>query len=62
MGSAYCELFTAHMDPERVDQIRQATNGNYALGDPRFKEEIEQALHRRATPGKSGRPTRAMVS
>jgi putative transposase len=60
--SAYCELFTAHMDPVRIDQIRQATNGNYALGDQRFKEEIEQALHRRATPGKSGRPTRAVVS
>lgn len=54
----YRELFKAHMDPERINEIRQATNGNYALGNERFKTEIEQALKRRATPGRSGRPTR----
>jgi putative transposase len=58
--SHYRELFKAHMDPERVNEIRQATNGNYALGNERFKTEIEQALKRRATPGKSGRPTKEM--
>lgn len=54
----YRALFTAHMDPERLQEIRDATNGNYALGNERFKTEIEQALKRRATPGKSGRPAR----
>lgn len=52
----YRELFKAHMDPERIDEIRNATNGNYAPGNDRFKTEIEQALNRPATPGKSGRP------
>lgn len=56
----YRELFKAHMDPTRIDEIRQATNGNYALGNERFKTEIEQALQRRATPGRSGRPVRAL--
>jgi putative transposase len=46
------------MDPERINEIRLATNGNYALGNERFKKEIEQALKRRATPGRSGRPAR----
>jgi len=55
---AYRDLFTAHMDPGRISEIRQATNGNYALGDSRFTAEIEQMLNRRATPGKSGRPAR----
>jgi putative transposase len=54
----YRELFKAHMDPERINEIRRATNGNYALGNERFKTEIEQALRRRATPGRSGRPAR----
>ena len=57
---AYRDLFTAHMDPERISEIRKATNGNYALGDGRFTAEIEQALHRRVTPGKSGRPSCSM--
>ena len=52
----YRALFKAHIDEEELDQIRQATNGNYALGNDRFREEIESALGRRATPGKSGRP------
>jgi putative transposase len=56
--NAYRDLFTAHIDPERIREIRQATNGNYALGSERFKAEIEEALQRRATPGKSGRPVR----
>jgi putative transposase len=56
------ELFFAHMDPEHISEIHQATNGNYALGSDRFQADIEQALHRRAMPGKSGRPTRTTIS
>src|SRR3989344_1335786 len=55
----YRVLFKAHIDPERIDEIRNATNGNYALGNDRFKTEIERVLNRRATPGRSGRPARA---
>jgi len=59
--AAYRELFKVHLDPQRLGEIRRATNGNYALGNDRFKAEIEQALNRRATPGRSGRPARAGV-
>ena len=54
--SAYRELFRHELEPGVVDQIRQATNGNFALGNSRFKEEIAAMLGRRVTPGKAGRP------
>jgi putative transposase len=54
--AAYRGLFRAHMEPELIDEIRTATNGNFALGNSRFKAEIEAMLGRRATPGRSGRP------
>lgn len=56
--SAYRALFAAHLDSDHVDAIRQATNGNYVLGDQRFQAEIEEALRRRVTPGKPGRPVK----
>ena len=56
----YRELFRSELDPGMVDQIRTATNGNYALGSDRFADEIETMLGRRATPGKSGRPRKAV--
>lgn len=55
---AYRGLFRAHLDPELIGQIRSATNGNYALGGPRFQREIEAALGRRAHRGKAGRPAK----
>lgn len=58
-ASAYRELFRYQLDPGLVDQIRSATNGNYALGNARFASEIEQALGRRAVRGKAGRPKRS---
>jgi len=56
---AYRELFRHHLDPGVVDAIRQATNGNFALGDPRFAADISQALGRRVVPGVSGRLKKA---
>jgi len=53
---AYRELFRNELDPGMVDQIRAATNGNFALGNSKFSEEIARALGRRVTPGKAGRP------
>lgn len=53
---AYRELFRYDLDPGLVDQICQATNGNYALGSDVFKRQVEQALGRRASRGRSGRP------
>ena len=52
----YRELFHAHLETNLINNIRLATNGNYALGDARFCKEIEAMLQRRATPGKAGRP------
>jgi putative transposase len=54
----YRETFQAHLEPELIDQLRQATNGNHALGDARFSAEIEAMLRRRATPAKAGRPAK----
>ncbi len=39
-----------------VDEIRKATNGNYVLGNALFVQQIEDALGRRVTAGKAGRP------
>ena len=54
--AAYRELFRYELEPGLVDAIRQATNGNFALGDARFGVEIALTIGKRAMPGKSGRP------
>jgi len=53
---AYRELFRHEIEPGLVDEIRRATNGNYALGNERFANEVAVALGRRAVPGAPGRP------
>jgi putative transposase len=53
---AYRELFRNQLDPGLIDEIRKATNGNFALGNQRFAEQIADALRRRVVPGKAGRP------
>ena len=53
---AYRALCKAHLEVEMLDNIRQSTNGNFALGDERFKKQIEKALGQRARRGKPGRP------
>jgi putative transposase len=53
---AYRELFRYQLELGLVDEIRSATNGNYALGGSRFQEQIADALGRRVTRGKAGRP------
>ena len=56
---AYRELFKAHVEPAVMDEIRSATNGNFALGGERFQKEVEAMLGRRAGRGQAGRPSRA---
>lgn len=56
--AAYRELFRYELEPDLVDEIRRATNGNYALGNERFAAQVAAALGQRAVPGKSGRPRR----
>jgi len=52
----YRETFKAELCPELIDQVRVATNSNYALGSENFRAEIEEVLGRRAGPGTPGRP------
>ena len=52
----YRALFETHLEPGMLDEIRASTNGNYVLGNKRFKQEIAKMLKRRVTPGKAGRP------
>jgi REP element-mobilizing transposase RayT len=55
---AYRALFRAHVDEALTDEIRDATNGNFALGDQRFQDQIAQVLGRRVVRGKAGRPVK----
>ncbi len=48
--AAYRELFRHELEPGLVDEIRRATNGNFALGSERFGVELAQLLGRRVTP------------
>jgi putative transposase len=55
----YRNLFGAGMDSGLIDEIRTATNGNYALGNERFAAEVSRMLQQRVTPGKPGRPAKS---
>jgi len=57
----YRSLFSGNQATALVGEIRLATNGNYALGNDRFKQEISGALKRRVSPGKPGRPTKSFA-
>ncbi|MBI3140362.1 MAG: transposase [Rhodocyclales bacterium] len=57
--AAYRELFRHELEPGLVDEIRRATNGNFALGNKRFLSQVSAALGRRVVPGQSGRPRKA---
>jgi len=56
--TAYRQLFADAPDATQTDAIRRATQGNYALGSPRFAEQIASMLGRRVAPGSPGRPRR----
>ena len=56
--AVYKGLFKGHIDAEIIKDIRRSTNGNYALGNNRFKEEISAMLKQRVSPGKAGRPSK----
>ena len=58
--AAYRELFHTASEPGLIDEIRRATNGNYALGNALFAAQVTSALGRRAIPGKPGRPRRTV--
>lgn len=53
---AYRALFRDHVVGDLVEQIRISLNTGLALGDDRFKEEVERLYGRRVKPAKMGRP------
>ena len=59
--AAYRSLFSGHLDTESIKRIRHATNSGMALGDDRFKGQVELLSQRRARPMKVGRPKLAEV-
>ena len=54
--AAYRALFCLPLDADWLNEIRQATNAGYALGNEDFKTQIAVALARRVDRGRSGRP------
>lgn len=58
---AYRELFRYELEPGLVDEIRRATNGNFALGSERFASAVSETIGRRAVPGQSGRPRKSVM-
>jgi putative transposase len=54
--AAYRGLFASELDPQLLRDIRVSTHGGYAIGNNRFREDIESALKLRATPRRPGRP------
>ena len=59
--ATYRELFRYELEPGLVDEIRRATNGNFALGCTRFASEVGEMIGRRAVPGHSGRPRKSLM-
>lgn len=55
---AYRALFRAHVDEALTGEIRDATNGNFVLGDKRFQDQIAHVLGRRVVRAKAGRPVK----
>ena len=55
-ASGYRLLFPSQIEPDELDEIRSASAGSLALGDPRFKAEISALAGRRVERGVAGRP------
>lgn len=50
----YRELFRTCIEPNSLIAIRESVNKNLALGDNRFKLQIEENCNRRVTPDDDG--------
>lgn len=58
---AYRSLFKAHVEEELLEEIRRSVNRGLALGNDRFKDEIENLYGRRVRPAKMGRPRKSLI-
>jgi putative transposase len=56
---AYRRLFDEALDEDMVAELRAATNGGWAIGGARFKEQIAAKLRRRVAPLPPGRPPKS---
>ena len=54
--AAYRQLFRGALPEALLNELRDATNKGWALGNDRFRREIEALGSRRAGRGKAGRP------
>ena len=52
----YRQLFKTALPEESLASIREATNKGWALGNDRFRMQIEAMTERRAAPLPRGRP------
>jgi len=59
--SNYRALFQAHIQEQELNEIREATNKAWVLGDSYFKEKIRTLTDRRVEKLASGRPKRGNV-
>jgi putative transposase len=53
---AYRELFNAALPTGVLNKVRRATNGNFALGNKGFIDEMAKTLGRTVSPRTGGRP------
>jgi putative transposase len=58
----YRSYFTVQLEPGLVTQIRESTNKGLALGNEKFKEEIERLSGRRVTALKRGPKKKSEVT
>jgi putative transposase len=58
---AYRELFKAHLDQSTLNDVTRICEKGLALGNDRFKREIESLSGRRVTDKKSGPKKKSMI-
>jgi putative transposase len=52
--AAYRQLYKHHISESSMNEIREATNKAWALGNDRFKQRIQKQLERRVEPNAKG--------
>lgn len=52
--AAYRQLFKSHIPESSLNEIRDATNKAWVLGNDRFKQRIQKQLERRVEPNERG--------
>jgi len=53
-SEAYRNLFAGHIDPDDLKKVGDAVNKGLALGNNRFRDEVERLSGRRMRPLKRG--------